>query len=445
MNCDECINELTAYIEGVLDDPAALEAHLAGCPTCRAELEQLRQLRTRLERLRPAGGDQDAIRRRIDDEVMDRIILRQAREIGRLKMRRTIRWAGMGVAAAAALVLLGVMLWAPSVDQRALAAETMAKAAERSAGIKTVHYQARMRTLPGDNFSFMGSQYEFVPIEVWRQLGRDPIYRIEKPRRVLVSNAASTTMWIKSGSGGLASEGPAGASFDAGWIRDFADVESLLTLQQRQALAQGWDLTIRHDEQNGQKLAVVTVLTHPQNVGDYLRNKFLDTSDTRRVFRFDKTTGRLKDVQIYLVEKTGETLVFEVTSIEYDPPMPEGVFSLKLPDNVVWYQEPKVLPDNERYAAMKPEEAARAFFEACGKEDWDEVAKFMAMSGVHTKMRESIGGLVIISLGEPFQSAGYSGWYVPYEIKSRDGSPRKYNLALRNDNPAKRWVVDGGF
>jgi len=33
----------------------------------------------------------------------------------------------------------------------------------------------------------------------------------------------------------------------------------------------------------------------------------------------------------------------------------------------------------------------------------------------------------------------------PYEIKFKSGKSKKFNLAVRNDNPAKRWMVDGGF
>ena len=59
------------------------------------------------------------------------------------------------------------------------------------------------------------------------------------------------------------------------------------------------------------------------------------------------------------------------------------------------------------------------------------------------------GGLPLefptISLGEPFQSAGYAGWFVPYEIKLKSGGTKKHNLAIRNDNPAHRFQFDGGI
>ena len=51
----------------------------------------------------------------------------------------------------------------------------------------------------------------------------------------------------------------------------------------------------------------------------------------------------------------------------------------------------------------------------------------------------------MISIGEPFQSGLYTGWYVPYEVVLPDGTRKKMNLAVRNDNPAHRWVWDGGL
>ena len=59
--------------------------------------------------------------------------------------------------------------------------------------------------------------------------------------------------------------------------------------------------------------------------------------------------------------------------------------------------------------------------------------------------KEDLGGLTIVAIGEPFQSKGYAGWYVPYEIKLKSGEVKKWNLAIRKDNPAKRFVLDGGI
>jgi hypothetical protein len=92
---------------------------------------------------------------------------------------------------------------------------------------------------------------------------------------------------------------------------------------------------------------------------------------------------------------------------------------------------------------MTADQATRAFFEACGRNDWNEAGKFW--SPINEESKEYLGGVQIISLGQPFTSKTYRGQFVPYEIKLSNGETRKHNLAVRNDNPAHRWQVDGGI
>ena len=179
-------------------------------------------------------------------------------------------------------------------------------------------------------------------------------------------------------------------------------------------------------------------------VGEYLRNKFLSMSDTRREYTFDRKTGRLESAKFYCHADGKDVLVLEIVKIEYDPVIADSQFELKAPEGIAWYQEPQRMPDNEKYEKMTPSEAARVFFEACSKRDWDEVAKFWTMS-ITDELKQYLGGLEVVKLGEPFQAKPYGGWFVPYEIRMSGGDVRKHNLALRNDNPAKRYVVDGGL
>jgi hypothetical protein len=175
-----------------------------------------------------------------------------------------------------------------------------------------------------------------------------------------------------------------------------------------------------------------------------LKNKFLDSSDTRREYTFDRATGRLVNAKFYVQSGGEEVLVLEVAKIEYNPAIEDSKFELQAPADVVWHQEPQRLPDNEKYEKMTPREAAQAFFEACSKRDWDEVARLSPVPFTD-EIKQYLGGLEIITLGEPFQAKPYPGWFVPYEIRFADGKVRKHNLAMRNDNPAKRFVFDGGL
>jgi ketosteroid isomerase-like protein len=103
----------------------------------------------------------------------------------------------------------------------------------------------------------------------------------------------------------------------------------------------------------------------------------------------------------------------------------------------------KILPDNQKYEQMTPKQAAEGFFKACATENWEEFAKFWpgpATGEQFQHMKEFLGGLEVISIGEPYQSGQYPGWYVPYEIKFR---PADIYVRVSNTNAAKRYVMNG--
>ena len=75
-------------------------------------------------------------------------------------------------------------------------------------------------------------------------------------------------------------------------------------------------------------------------------------------------------------------------------------------------------------SGWRPRQAARAFFEACAKEDWDEAGKFYPGS-VSDRMKQYLGGLKILQIGEPFQSKGYPGWFVPSQDQAEARGARQ--------------------
>jgi RNA polymerase sigma factor (sigma-70 family) len=117
--------------------------------------------------------------------------------------------------------------------------------------------------------------------------------------------------------------------------------------------------------------------------------------------------------------------------------------------------------DNARFMRLTsttPEQVARTFLEACGREDWVETAKYWppGLLKQHPEFMEiftnTYTGLEIVSLGKPFKgrvimfgNMEYGGVYVPYEIRLKDGTVKKWNLAIRCDNPENHWYWDGGM
>jgi hypothetical protein len=434
MNCTECREQLAACLEGLLDTStrSQFDSHLAECAACRTELDEARQLAARLSRAQAAVPSVS-----LENAVMDRILREQALEIRRLKMRKRLRLLGVsGVMAATIAVLLVGSYWFAQPAQAQKAAEVMARGAEAVPNPSTVHIVAKLRTIAHDNFSLIGDKYDFVRVEVWRQFDPQPKWRVEKPGRVAVMDGRSTVMLIRPNYG-IKFPHPSEGAFDSQWLLGLANVRDMITRELRTALAKGWDLkTTNETTAAGEKKIIVTVETKagvPDN--DYSKNKWFDVADMRRVYRFDAKTQRLEGFEAYLHRPDADVLIMAIERIEYDQPIKPEVFTLDMPKGVVWYEDPVVLPNNDKYEKMTPKETAQAFFEACEKRDWSEAGKFFG--ALDERIKEHLGTMKLVSLGKPFQSKQYPGWFVPYEVKLT----MKHHFTVSYNNPAKRCVV----
>lgn len=319
----------------------------------------------------------------------------------------------------------------------------MARTAQAGPKVGSVHIVAEMRTPPHDNFSAIDAQYEFVPIEIWKQFGDKPKWRGQKPARVAVMDGNSTVMLIAQQTVVKLPQATRSA-FDTYWLLGLCDSKELIDQDLHAAVTKGWDVkSTEEPAAAGKKITVTVESKSGLSDNDHMKNRFYMTSDLRLVYRFDAKTARLQGFEAYLHRADGDTKVFSIERIEYDQPIDPKVFTLEIPKTAHEYREPQRLPDNEKYEKMTPLEAARTFFEACAKEDWREAEKFYQPLADGTK--QGLGGLQVVRLGEPFRPKLYAGWMIPYEIKFKNGQTKKWNLAMRKDNPAKRYVVDGGL
>ena len=443
MNCTECRENLVALAEGVLEAEQAQTCleHLDACIDCQAEYGAVSRLQKRL-----------LARGRVVSEVtMVAPVMRRVRNVqtereGSSFMNKLFTRWGYGLGAAAGVAAVMVLILTVSPKAHATAAEVMAKGVKAMAKLSSVHLRGQLRTLPGDNFSHVDPKQEFYPIELWKQFQPELKWRVEKPGRVAVMDGQTTLLYLKSANVAMKFPQPSPSAFDTDWLHKMANLSAAIDTELQNAKAKGWQLSLGHETSaDGHAKSIVTVNAKaglPDN--DYLKNKFFDMSDTRRVYRFDNETERLESVQVYMTSGASEVQVFELTQIEYNQPIEDAVFQVELPANVNWYQEPQKLPDNEKYAAMSAEQAARAFFEACGSGNWTEVAKFDPIP-LNDEIRRALEGLQVVSLGTAFTSTGNNARFVPYEIKFKSGETKKHNLALKKDPRTDRWFVDGGF
>ena len=178
---------------------------------------------------------------------------------------------------------------------------------------------------------------------------------------------------------------------------------------------------------------------------DWVRNKSIYEADHTRIYSFDTATKRLNGLQVFVHDHARDVLVFEVTDIRYNESQDARLYTLDLPENVSWLVSPEEMPVTAQPLPATPRDAALAFFEGMAERNWDRALTVMARSSVDDRIKRAYGGLQVISIGEPFQSGMYRGWFVPYEIRLSDGRVKKHKLAVRNDNAVKRFVLDGGY
>jgi len=174
------------------------------------------------------------------------------------------------------------------------------------------------------------------------------------------------------------------------------------------------------------------------------KDKSIVESDHACIYKFDAATKRLEGLQVIMNAGGKDVSVLEITDVRYNEAFPASLFTLQLPSDVTWFVEPAALKPASA-ALTGPGDAASYFFDALAHEDWNAVLEVWPVSRVDDVVKQLYGGLQVVSIGKPFKSGLYPGYFVPYEIRLRDGSTKKWKLAVRNDNPAGRWTVDDGF
>ena len=352
--------------------------------------------------------------------------------------------------AAAAGVILAVVLPATLLIQStpaASAAVIFQQAAEAVGQLKSFHIQVEKRTLPHDNFALIVLDHDFVPIDFWKQFTDDPWgkWRLEEPGRVVVMDGRRSTLLIKQLNTVHEVNDPNPERY---WKECSVELDKVMAREAKLASESPAAFTSsRQRGEDGREKIIVSVEA-PSKVPetDYLRDKYIEYSDHLKVYQFDAESKLLDNIEVYIHHKGQDVLVLRLVKAEYNIELEPGLFTLDLPSDVIRTAPLAILPDNERYEKMTPKEAAIAYFTAWANGDWDEVLKFEGQTGIPQSIKEYFGGLTIIEIGEPFQSANDTGrWFVPYKIKLKSGEVREHNLALVKDRDTNRFEFDGGL
>jgi len=415
-------------------DTPEVREHLAACAACAAAFEETVNAVARIEPTQRVCASPD-FKERTMSKLADELNAAQTVRHGfrTTPFLRLVLMAGVVLAIVLALPYLG------SLGKNSGAVTLLAQSAQAMNTVQSVHIVARMRTPAGDNFETIGAEYDFQPVEMWKQFGATPRWRVENPGRVVVMDGERSTLFMKPD---RAVRGGRFTGF-VEWLKPLLDPEQVLALELRAVQRdESYGTTIRREGPR------VTLATNRKAEGTYvngwLKNSSVRQSDHTRVYEFDASTSRLTGLQVILHDGAKDVVVFETTEIRYNEPMTAELFTVALPEGVIWDVPPEQMPMKGSVPATA-RDAAVAFLEGLSQSDWDRVLTVYPATAIHDSLKRTGGAFQVISIGEPFQSGLYSGWFVPYEIQFTNGYHKKWNLAVRNDNPAHRWVWDGGF
>ena len=449
MNCRSFQKRLIELLDVNPDGAAASELleHAESCPECTRELAESQAALSAL-----CPSPEAFASSHLKERIMSRADNLESVAYTRGSRRVPAMIARFALAAVLVLAILLGGNWLVTRDsgQPVSAFTVLAQAAEVAGGLRTIYIKANMRTLEHDNFDLIEPKGSLVPVEIWKVYGDEPKWRVGKPGRTVVMDGASTLLILWPCMGGALAykiDGPAAGM--VGWLAPLLDVETLFAREQASAREQGAQVSIA--EKKGADGAPKTVLTIQAKAqgdyseSDYLRNTSVLQSDNTRVYTFDSRTHRVEGMQVYVSIGSDRTLVFETTQISYDAPIGPSVFQPEIPDDVTWCKHPDELGDVPDNSWMTPKQAAEAIFKAMADEDWDALRAFAGTRAESPDFQEYCSRLQILSVGKPFRSGMYPGWFVPYEIRLKSGVVKKFNLAIRNDNAKHQWVLDGGF
>jgi outer membrane lipoprotein-sorting protein len=422
MTCRETQKRLVDLFDCVPPEKLGeIEAHLAACDRCAREYAAIQKA---------AGLLQPQFRIQPSPDFKERVM----NELMQVKLTpNPWRWV-LRLAVAGAAVVLVILLFAQSGQSPAL--NLMAQSAQAMSNLQSVHITARMRTTPRDNFELIDPNADWVPLEIWKQFGDTPKWRVEKPGRVAVMDGTSSHMLMRPN---MVVEGGTRPGF-LSWVSALLETDKIMENELVSARARL--SSARLAEQNGHYVLAVQRVAQGDFRNDWLLNKTVSSSNHTRVYRFDVASKRLESMQLALNTKAGDVPVFEITGITYDESLDPKLFTLDLPQNVIRVVPAEQMP-SARALPQSPKDAADMFFDALSRQDTDELLAVYPASAAPPWVK-GITSLQVVSLGEAFQSGQYPGWFVPYEIQI-NGETKKHNLAVRNDNPAHRWVFDGGF
>ncbi len=439
MKCNEYKAKIGNLIEyQQFEISTEITEHISTCDDCLDYLMNTKKLTSMLKpRIKP-GAPKDLKTSIINKLKQERSIMKTVDEFSKSK----IQWKKVsGIAA----IILAVVIAIPiiySSNGELKANNLLTSSIQAMKSIKSMVIKMKVRTMPNENFSFIGTEYEQVDHQIYKSQSPNR-WRIEKEGRVALFDGKTSFLWVPSAE--IAYKSDIKANFME-WFNIFLEPEKILQKEQEASKLKG--SKVKLNEKGSEIHFTIESKAEGNFINDYCKNTSIAESDNRREYIFDKETKLLKGLKVFVKSGDDEVLVAEIESIEYDNAISVEKFQISLPDGQSW-NNLQIEAKGENFKGISSKQAAELYFGAIAKENWDLAAEAMDILTFKTEQakqfKEYYSGLQIVKIGESFKSGIYAGEFVPYEIKLKDGKTIKGKLALRNDNKNKVWQVDGGY
>ena len=453
MKCNEFKNNLTDLFDKNPDSAlvAKMTKHMSLCNDCKQEYDEMNAVISTLtisEILSSSGSE-------LKEQIINELIpeSRDQKEDTKMKKTQSIkitlkRWHKQSIAVVASIaVIISIFIFTnfnPLVSTSRAAESIMLKSVTAMESLRSMFISMNVRSMEGESFDLIGEEYDFLEYKFWKQFSGNEPWRLEKQGRIVSFDGEKQYLFLSNSSYALTADKNAGF---VEWMKLFFNPKDIL--EKEMEFSKTHDAVYKIDESGDEIILTVNSNALGDFHNNYLKNNSILESDNQRVYVFDKNSMLLKWFELFINADGRSIKVIRINNIAYNIPIEASTFSIQLPPGVEWQKlsEPGYV---KAFTKITSKQAAKRFFTALHNEDYESITSVWDVLQITDKeklkqIKSIYGGLEIISLGKSFTSGLYPGEFVPYKIKLKSGDIEEFNLALRNDNPNKTWVIDGGL
>ena len=357
-------------------------------------------------------------------------------------------WLGAATSMAAVVAIaITFMLNTPAYAARRYFTNAILAATQ----VKTMIFKGKVRTKADEPIDYINPECDFVPATIKVIYDEPMLWSIEKEN--------GRTIFYKGADQRGNNVYQLIQGFDSGWyashagyvgdeLEVFLDPRLLLDAEKKAA---AWQRGSRYEIVDNGSSVEVKVTTMAQGnyaESDYMLNTSLAEANTVRMYTFDKASGRLTKLRIdMIISSELQKTVLESENIAYD----EFLTADNLVDsdysNITFQSLNYQQTGSSPLAGIPANKAAKIILSAMSS--WDttilDTALYFYNGDVRDVVKHKYEGLQIVKMEKATKSGLYPGRFVKCTVILADGTEETLNIALRNDNSAKVWLLDGGI